>query len=96
PPAFCKNRAAQQNAMRGYKEINLRALKLLAPGGTLITCSCSHYMYPELFWRMLRMAAADSGRQVRVLETPMQPADHPVRLAFDESHYLKCIVAQVD
>lgn len=95
PPAFAKNKAAMEGATRGYKEINLRAMKLLSPGGILITCSCSHYMKPELFIEMLRDAARDARKVVRQLEFRVQATDHPVLIGSDESLYLKCLVLQV-
>ena len=81
-------------AYRGYKEINLRALKLLSPGGFLITFSCSHHMTPELFYAMLLDAARDAGRQCRLIERRMQAADHPASLSSPESLYLKCAILQ--
>ena len=95
PPAFCKNRSAITAAYRGYKEINLRAMKLLKPGGFLITCSCSHYMKPDMFNNMLMDAAMDAHRTVRQIEYRQQAKDHPVLLGFDESLYLKCFILQV-
>ncbi|MGI6030890.1 MAG: class I SAM-dependent rRNA methyltransferase [Eubacteriales bacterium] len=95
PPAFCKTRASQKNAYRGYKEINLRAMKLLVDGGTLMTCSCSHYMYQDLFLKMLKEAAADAHKDIRVMENRMQSRDHPVGLNADESFYLKCVIVEV-
>jgi len=95
PPAFCKSRAALNGAYRGYKEINLRAMKLLRAGGFLITCSCSHYMLPQLFTKMLTEAAADSKRIIRQIEFRAQSKDHPVLLGEAESLYLKCVILQV-
>lgn len=95
PPAFCKTRSALPGAYRGYKEINLRAMKLLRPGGFLITCSCSHFMTPELFLKMLQEAAADVGRSARIIEIRYQAKDHPTSVAADESLYLKCVMLQV-
>lgn len=95
PPAFCKTKSALPGAYRGYKEINLRAMKLLRPGGYLITCSCSHFMTPELFLRMLQEAAADVRRQARIIEIRYQAKDHPVAVNADESLYLKCVMVQV-
>ncbi len=95
PPAFAKSRAAVPNALRGYKEINLRALRLLRPEGVLVTCSCSYHMSEEMFLAMLREAAADARRQVRILERRTQAADHPILLAMPETHYLKCVILQV-
>jgi 23S rRNA (cytosine1962-C5)-methyltransferase len=95
PPAFAKSRAAVKSAERGYKEINLRAMKLLHPGGLLITCSCSQHMMPELFDGMLLSAALDAGRELRIIERRGQAKDHPFLLAAPETNYLKCIIAQV-
>ncbi len=95
PPAFCKTRSALHGAYRGYKEINLRAMKLLRPGGFLITCSCSHFMTPDLFLKMLQEAAADVGRPARIIEIRYQAKDHPTSVAADESLYLKCVTLQV-
>ena len=95
PPAFCKTKSALPGAWRGYKEINLRAMKLLRPGGFLITCSCSHFMTPELFLRMLQESAADVRRQARIIEIRYQAKDHPVAVNADESLYLKCVMVQV-
>jgi 23S rRNA (cytosine1962-C5)-methyltransferase len=94
PPAFAKNRASVEGAKRGYKELNLRALKLLDEGGILVTCSCSHWFGPELFARMLEVAAADSGRRVRTLEERAQDLDHPIVSGYGESRYLKCTIAE--
>jgi 23S rRNA (cytosine1962-C5)-methyltransferase len=94
PPAFAKNRAAIEGAKRGYKELNLRALKLLEKGGILVTCSCSHWFGPELFARMLEEAAADSGRRIRILEERTQDLDHPIVSGYGESRYLKCTIAE--
>lgn len=93
PPAFAKNRAAIEGARRGYKELNLRALKLLEPGGILVTCSCSHWFGRELFADMLEEAAADSGRTLRIVEERAQDLDHPVVTGYGESRYLKCVIA---
>ncbi len=89
PPAFAKTRTRIENALAGYKEINLRAMKLLAPGGRLLTCSCSYHVGRELFLGMLAEAAADSGRRVRLESLLGQPADHPEMLAIPETGYLK-------
>lgn len=94
PPAFAKNRASVEGAMRGYKELNLRALKLLDEGGILVTCSCSHWFGSELFARMLEEATADSGRRIRILEERAQDLDHPVVSGYGESRYLKCTIAE--
>lgn len=95
PPAFCKSKSALPGAIRGYKEINLRGMNLVRQGGFLITCSCSHFMTPELFMQMLQDAALDSRRVVRLIETRYQAKDHPVSINADESLYLKCIALQV-
>ena len=95
PPAFAKSRGALEGAYRGYKELNLRCMKLTAPGGVLVTCSCSRPMTPELFWSMLREAAADSGREVRLLETLIKSRDHPASLAAPQALYLKGYILQV-
>lgn len=95
PPAFTKSKGALEGAIRGYKEINLRALKLLTPGGFLVTCSCSYHMSEELFLDVLADAARDSGRTVRVVEVRRQAKDHPMLLASPETYYLKCVILQV-
>lgn len=94
PPAFAKSRTALEGAARGYKEINLRALKLLEPGGVLITCSCSQHMSEADFLRILAEAALDAGRTLRVLERRTQAADHPILLTVPETHYLKCLILE--
>jgi len=81
PPAFVKSRAKVREALKGYKEINLRALRLLEPGGVLATCSCSHHIDEALFREMLIDAAFSAGRQARLLEMRSQARDHPVLLA---------------
>ena len=95
PPAFAKSKKALEAAYRGYKELNLRCMRVTAPGGYLITCSCSQFMTPELFLQMLRDAAADSGRTVRLLETLIQSRDHPAALNAEQSLYLKGYILQV-
>lgn len=92
PPAFAKHKDAVQSAARGYKELNLRALKILNPGGVLVTCSCSFHMSETLFWRMLQEAASDAHRSVQLLEKRTQARDHPILLSLPESYYLKCFV----
>jgi 23S rRNA (cytosine1962-C5)-methyltransferase len=92
PPAFAKSRADVPEARRGYKEINLRAMRLLRRGGVLATSSCSYHMGEADFMDLLADAAADVGREFRVLERRAQSRDHPVRLGFPESHYLKCVI----
>lgn len=95
PPAFCKTKSAVEGAYRGYKDINLRGMKILKPGGFLVTCSCSHYMYPGLFMEMIADAARDAKRMVRQVEFRTQAKDHPVLYGSDESMYLKCVILQV-
>jgi 23S rRNA (cytosine1962-C5)-methyltransferase len=95
PPAFAKNRASLKAAIRGYKEINLRALKLLNPGGVLITCTCSYHVSEELFLELLAQAAIDAHRRVQLVEKRMQASDHPVLVGVPETYYLKCVVARV-
>ena len=92
PPAFAKNKASVPNALAGYKEINLRAMRLLAPGGYLITCSCSYNVNEEMFEAMLDEASADSHTQVSIVEKRMQGRDHPVLVGVPETHYLKCFI----
>jgi 23S rRNA (cytosine1962-C5)-methyltransferase len=92
PPAFAKNRGALEGAYRGYKEINLRAMKLLNAGGILITCSCSYHMNENLFLQMLAEAAHDAHRQVQLIEKRMQGRDHPILLTVPETYYLKCVI----
>lgn len=95
PPAFAKSRSSVEGAVRGYKEINLRAMKVLKRGGFLITCSCSHHISPELFTGIIREAAADAKRKARLVEFRSQSKDHPVLLASDETRYLKCAILQI-
>ena len=94
PPAFTKTRSALEGAARGYKEINLRALRLLTPGGVLVTCSCSHHMSEPHFIEILAEAARDAGRTLRILERRTQSLDHPVLLSVPETQYLKCLILQ--
>src|SRR5690606_27847350 len=95
PPAFAKNRRALERAYRGYKEINLRAMRMLVPGGILVTCSCSHHMDRMLFEEMLLDAANDVGRRVRIVQRRGAAPDHPVLLGMPETEYLKCYVLHV-
>lgn len=95
PPAFCKSRSAIGGAKRGYKEINLRGIKIVRRGGFLVTASCSHYMYPEEFSQVINEAAVDAGRQLRLIEYRYQSKDHPILLNFGESLYLKFQIYQV-
>ncbi len=92
PPAFAKSRDAVEKAVRGYKEINLRALKLLRPGGTLVTCSCSYHVHEDGFESILEAAAVDAGAAVTIVEKRRQARDHPVLLGVPETSYLKCFV----
>ena len=92
PPAFAKNKAAVANARAGYKEINLRALKLLNPGGTLVTCSCSYNVNEAMFAEIVYEAAVDAQAHVTVVEKRMQGRDHPVLLGVPETYYLKCFI----
>ena len=95
PPAFTKSRKTTQNAMRGYKEINYRAMKLLPRGGYLATASCSHFASEELFKKMLASAAADAHRSLRQIEARQQSPDHPILWNVDETDYLKFFLFQV-
>ncbi len=95
PPAFAKNRASVRAAARGYKEINLRALKMLNTGGVLVTCTCSHHMTESLFLEVVAQAAADAGRRVQFIEKRIQSRDHPVLVGVPETLYLKCLVLRV-
>ncbi|MBQ0009640.1 MAG: class I SAM-dependent rRNA methyltransferase, partial [Ruminococcus sp.] len=95
PPAFCKTAADVDNAYRGYRDINILGMKLVERGGFLITASCSHYMTAPLFEKMLREAAYESGRRVRVAEIKTQAPDHPALLAAEETTYLKFYILQV-
>jgi 23S rRNA (cytosine1962-C5)-methyltransferase len=94
PPAFTKGKGALEGALRGYKEINLRAMKLLTPGGILVTCSCSYHVDPPAFLEMLRGAAGDARREFRLVEFRTQAGDHPVLLAARETQYLKCAILE--
>jgi 23S rRNA (cytosine1962-C5)-methyltransferase len=95
PPAFAKNRASLSSAARGYKEINLRALKLLNPGGVLVTSTCSYHVSEEMFLEIIADAALDARRRVQLVEKRGQSSDHPVLLGVPETHYLKCVIARV-
>lgn len=95
PPAFAKNRASLKSAIRGYKEINLRALKLLASGGALITCTCSYHVAEDLFLKIVADAAIDAHRRLQIVEKRMQSSDHPVLVGMPETYYLKCVIARV-
>ncbi len=95
PPAFAKSKRAVPTALRGYKELNLRALKMLRPGSILVSCSCSFHVSESEFLEMLGSAAADAGRRVRILEKRGASIDHPVLLNVPETAYLKCVICQV-
>jgi len=95
PPAFAKNRDSIPAAQRGYKEINLRALKLLKPGGFLLTCSCSYHITEPLFLQILAEAANDAKKAIVVAERRTQAQDHPILLTMPETHYLKCLIVKV-
>lgn len=95
PPAFTKSRSAVEGAIRGYKEINLRAMKLVKPGGFLVTASCSHFMYADLFMEIILEAANDARRTIRQVEYRTQSKDHPILLSSVETLYLKFMVLQV-
>lgn len=94
PPAFAKNKAAVGGALSGYKEINLRALKLLEPGGVLVTCSCSYNVSEAAFAQIVYEAAVDVQAHVTVIEKRMQGRDHPVLLGVPETYYLKCLIVR--
>ena len=95
PPAFAKNRASVKPAARGYKEINLRAIKLLNPGGVLITCTCSYHMSEQMFLEIIAGAANDAHRRLQLVEKRTQAGDHPILFGVPETHYLKCVIARV-
>lgn len=95
PPAFTKSRNSIKNAVKGYREINLRGMKLVKDGGYLATCSCSHFMNPELFTKTIREAAANVHKRLRQVEYRTQASDHPILWAADESYYLKFYIFQV-
>jgi 23S rRNA (cytosine1962-C5)-methyltransferase len=95
PPAFAKNRDSIPAAQRGYKEINLRAMKLLKPGGYLVTCSCSYHISEALFLQILAEAANDARKTISVVERRTQSQDHPILLTMPETHYLKCMIVKV-
>ncbi len=96
PPAFAKSKRAVEGALRGYKELNLRALRMLRPGGILVTCSCSHHVSMADFTAVVASAAGDARRRVRLLERRGAAADHPVVLTIPETEYLKCLICVVE
>jgi 23S rRNA (cytosine1962-C5)-methyltransferase len=95
PPAFAKNKESMAGARRGYKEINLRALQILKPGGILVTASCSYHLSEPLLEELVLEAARDAGREVQLLERRGAGRDHPVLLGVPETRYLKCLVARI-
>ncbi|MEP7354093.1 MAG: methyltransferase domain-containing protein [Acidobacteriota bacterium] len=95
PPAFAKSRKQLEDAERGYKDINYRALRLLGPGGILVTCSCSHHVGESMLLEIVAQAAIDAGKTIRVLERRVQAADHPILLTVPETLYLKCLILEV-
>ena len=95
PPAFTKTRSAVESALRGYKEINLRAMKMVVPGGYLVSCSCSQHVTPDLFKKMIQDAAYDARVSLRQVEFRSQGKDHPILPAAPETEYLKCGIYQV-
>jgi 23S rRNA (cytosine1962-C5)-methyltransferase len=95
PPAFAKSKSNLETALRGYKELNLRALKMLRPGGILVTCCCSYHVSPAEYLDVLRISAQDVHRNLRIVENRGQAKDHPILLHVPETEYLKCIVAYV-
>lgn len=95
PPAFAKNRASAKAATRGYKEINLRAIKLLNAGGILVTCTCSYHMPEDLFLGIISEAANDARRKLQLIEKRTQSSDHPILMGVPETYYLKCVIARV-
>ena len=92
PPAFAKNKASIPNAMGGYKEINLRAMRLLTPGGYLVTCSCSYNVTENMFAEVIHQASIDSHSPMTIVEKRMQGRDHPVLVGVPETYYLKCFI----
>jgi len=96
PPAFARGRSQVEGALRGYKEINLRAMKMLEPGGTLVTCTCSHHISEADFLETIAAASLDARRRITVLERRPQSSDHPILLTVPETLYLKCLILRVD
>jgi 23S rRNA (cytosine1962-C5)-methyltransferase len=95
PPAFAKNKSNLDTALRGYKELNLRALKMLRSGGILVTCCCSYHVSSAQYLEVLRVSAQDVHRNLRIVENRGQAKDHPILLNVPETEYLKCIIAYV-
>ncbi len=96
PPAFTRNRSGADSALRGYNEINRRAMRLLRPGGVLVTCSCSHHLHMDEFEEVVMKSARDAKREIRLIERRGQPADHPVVFTIPETEYLKVLILAVD
>ncbi len=94
PPAFARSKRSLETALRGYKELNLRALKMLRPGGVLVTCSCSYHVGEADFLQTVAAAALDARRTLRLIEKRGQARDHPVLLGVPETAYLKCLILQ--
>ncbi|MEZ5354232.1 MAG: class I SAM-dependent rRNA methyltransferase [Bryobacteraceae bacterium] len=94
PPAFAKSRSAVEGALRGYRDINFRALQLLNRGGVLVTCSCSHHVSEGALLELIAQASLEAGKTLRVLERRTQAGDHPILLTVPETHYLKCVILQ--
>lgn len=95
PPAFTKSRSAVEGAVRGYREINLRAMKMIRQGGYLVSCSCSHHISNPVFLEILREAALDAKREARLVEFRSQAKDHPILMASAETQYIKCAIVQI-
>ena len=95
PPAFTKNRKGIENAIKGYKEINLRGMKMLKPGGVLVTFSCSHFMDVNLFYDVVSSAAKDAKKTIREVQFLTQSKDHPIVWGVEETNYLKGLILQV-
>ncbi|MEO7983062.1 MAG: rRNA large subunit methyltransferase I, partial [Bacteroidota bacterium] len=95
PPAFTKSRETLQKAITGYKEINLRGMKLVRPGGFLVTSSCTNLVHTELFLQIINMAAKDARRKIRQVTFQTQAGDHPVIWEMDNTQYLKFLIIQV-
>jgi 23S rRNA (cytosine1962-C5)-methyltransferase len=95
PPTFARQKSSRESALRGYKELNLRALKILNPGGYLITCSCSYHVSEPDLLEVVAAAALDAHRTVVVVERRTQSRDHPILLTMPETHYLKCLILRV-
>ena len=95
PPSFTKSRSTIQKAIAGYKEINLRGMKLVKPGGFLVTSSCTNLVHPELFLEIIQMAAVDAKRKLRQVVFNAQSADHPIIYGWENTHYLKFLIVQV-